>query len=68
MLTADGGMVAWKGGGVGRFVGGGAVSYRGAIYYSSSTPQFARLNGVAAVFEFDVDTAQNTHSKVWEWK
>jgi hypothetical protein len=68
VLTPDGGVATWKGGGVGKFGAGGAVSYRGAIYYSTSAPQLARLNGVAVVFEFDVDGEGNTHSKIWEWK
>jgi hypothetical protein len=67
-LTTDGGMATWKGGGVGKFGAGGAVSYRGAIYFSTSTPSLARLNGIAVVFEFDVDAEGNTHSKIWEWK
>ncbi len=65
ILTADGQMATWKGQGVGKFVGGGAVSYRGAIYYSSASPKFARLNTVAVVFEFEVDAQGNTHSKLW---
>jgi hypothetical protein len=68
VLTEDGGMATWKGQGVGKFVGGGAVSYRGAIYYTTTSPKLARLNTVAAVFEFEVDGDGNTHSKLWEWK
>jgi len=68
VLMPDGGMATWKGQGVGKFVGGGAVSYRGAIYYSTATPKLARLNAVAGVFEFEVDANGNTHSKIWEWK
>lgn len=68
LLGADGSQVTWKGAGVGRFGAGGAVSYRGAVFYSTAAPKLARLNGVAAVFEFDVDAEGNTHSKLWEWK
>ena len=68
VLTHDGGMATWKGAGVGKFLGGGAVSYRGALYYSTATPALARLNGIATVFEFEVDANGNTHSKLWEWK
>jgi hypothetical protein len=68
VVTADGGAATWKGGGVGKFGSGGAVSYRGAIYYRTASPQLARLNGIAAVFEFEVDAEGNTHSKIWEWK
>ncbi len=68
VIASDGTTAAWKGQGVGRFVGGGGVSYRGAIYYSTASPKWARLNTVAAIFEFEVDAQGNTHSKLWEWK
>src|SRR5258708_1918098 len=60
-ITHDGAMAAWKGQGVGKFGTGGAVSYRGALYYSTTAPNLARLNTVAAVFEFEVD-ADGTHA------
>ncbi len=68
VVGADGLSATWKGQGVGRLAEDGAVSYRGAVYYSSASPKLARLNTVAAVFEFDVDAEGNTHSKLWEWK
>ena len=67
-MTKDGDMATWKGQGVGKFVGGGAVSYRGAIYFSSASPKLARLNAVATVYEFEVDANGNIQSKFWEWK
>jgi hypothetical protein len=68
MMMQDGGMATWKGQGVGKFLAGGAVSYRGAIYYSSPSPKLSRLNTVAGVFEFEVDPTGNTQTKIWEWK
>jgi hypothetical protein len=68
VITHDGEVATWKGGGAGKFVGGGAVNYRGAIYYSTASEKLARLNGGATVFEFDVDGEGNTHSTLWEWK
>jgi len=67
LITQDGETVTWKGQGVGKILGG-AVSYRGAVYYSTTSPKLARLNTVASVFEFDADANGNTHSKLWEWK
>jgi hypothetical protein len=67
-ITKDGETATWKGQGVGKFVGAGAVSYRGAVYYITASPKLARLNTVAAVFEFDADANGNTHGKLWEWK
>jgi hypothetical protein len=68
VIGSEGSNATWKGQGVGKFVGGGAVSYRGAVYYSTASPKLARLNSVAAVFEFEVDAEGNTQSKLWEWK
>ena len=68
VMTPDGEVATWKGGGVGKFVAGGVLQYRGAIYYSTASQKLARLNGAATVFEFDVDAEGNTHSKIWEWK
>jgi len=67
VLSADGDNATWKGQGVGKFGAGGTVSYRGAVYYTTSSSKLSRLNGVAAVFEFDVDAEGNTHGKLWEW-
>src|SRR6185437_5643248 len=47
---ASGQMASWVGQGVGKLGRGQAISYRGAIYYQSQSPEWARLNGVAAVF------------------
>ena len=66
--TMDGEIVTWKGIGIGRLLAGGAVSYRGCLSYSTASAKLSRLNSIAGVFEFDVDTNGNTHSKIWEWK
>jgi hypothetical protein len=68
VITKDGESATWKGQGVGKFTKTGGVSYRGAVYYSSASPKFARLNSVAGVFEFEADADGNVHSKLWEWK
>ncbi len=68
LISSSGEMVSWKGQGIGTLKPGGAVSYRGAIYYSTTSAKFARLNPVAGVFEYEVDAQGNTHGKVWEWK
>ena len=67
-LSATGDGLAWEGSGLGKFGQGGAVSYRGILYYRSTSPKFAKLNTVAGVFEYEVDANGNTHAKVWEWK
>ena len=67
--SADNSEIAtWRGSGVGRFSSDGGVSYRGAIYYSSQSPGFARLNGIACMFEYNVDASGKTESTLTEWK
>lgn len=66
--SAAGAMVSWKGIGVGHFKEGGAVSYRGSLVFTTPAADFARLNGVAGVFEFEVDAAGKTQTRIWEWK
>jgi len=68
MATAEGELVSWKGSGLGKFGPGGAVSYRGILYYRTASQTLARLNTVGGVFEYEVDTEGKTQSKVWEWK
>ena len=46
----------------------GRQSWRGAIYYETSSERLARLNGIACVFEYEVDGSGKTESKLWEWK
>ena len=59
---------SFKAQGVGKLHDGGAVSYRGASYYYSDSPNLRRLNTVATVFEYEADADGNTTSKLWEWK
>ena len=67
-MTADGEAVTWKGTAVGKFGTGGSVSYRGMLFFRTASQKLARLNNTCAAFEYDVDPAGNTTSKVWEWK
>ncbi|HEU4911390.1 MAG TPA: hypothetical protein VFV76_05800 [Actinomycetes bacterium] len=68
-MSAEGDVLTWTGSGVGRMLGRGqAASYRGAIYYRSSSARFARLNGLACVFEYDVDEGGKTETKLFEWQ
>lgn len=67
-LTADGEMVAWHGSGLGQLKAGGAVSYRGMLYFRTASQKLARLNTVAGVFEYDVAADGTTQAKTWEWK
>ena len=69
LIQGKGGEQAtFKAAGVGKLLDGGAVSYRGASYYYSDSPNFRRLNATAVVFEYSADADGNTKNKLWEWK
>ncbi len=68
LMTRDGETITWTGQGSGRFSGPGTISYRGALYFHTSSQKLASVNGVCAVYEYEVDPEGNTHTKTWEWK
>ena len=67
-MGKNGEMVSWVGQGVGTFTGPGAVRFRGAVYFESASPSWARLNSVAGVYEYEADANGNTRLQTWEWK
>ena len=54
--------------GVGIFNSKGGFDFRGAIYYQSQSPKFARLNQMAAVYEHGADASGAVTNEIWEWK
>jgi len=69
LVVGKGGeQASFKAAGVGKLLDGGAVSYRGASYYYSDSPNFRRLNTIAVVFEYSADAEGNSKSKAWEWR
>jgi len=68
VMGKEGDLATWVGQGVGTIKEDGAVSYRGAVYYQSSSAKWSRLNSVAAIFEHEVDAEGNVRSQSWEWK
>jgi hypothetical protein len=64
--TLDGEFVTWRGMGVGHFVEAGAVHYNGVLSYTTTSAKLAKLNSIAAMFEFDVDASGKTHSVVYD--
>ena len=68
LMSQKGEVVSWKGSGLGKIGAGGALSYRGMLYFQTASQEFARLNGACGAFEYEVDPAGATVSKVWEWK
>jgi hypothetical protein len=68
-MTKDGESVAWRGFGVGRPTGKGlGASYRYALSFQTTSSKLARLNGLFAVGEWEVDENGNAKGSAWEWK
>ena len=66
-MTQDGEAISWTGTGVGKFGAGGAISYRGMLFFRTNSQKLA-LGSTCGVFEYEVDPSGSTISKVWEWK
>jgi hypothetical protein len=67
-MGKGGEMATWTGQGVGTMLPSGGVSFRGAIYLYSTSPKWQRLNSVASLFEYEVDTDDNFKGTLTEWK
>ena len=67
-MTADGESATFRGYGVGTFVRPGAVSWRGTLLYETSSQKLARLNGIAVLFEYEVDESGKSEGLLYEWK
>ena len=46
---------------------GSPIHYRGAMHFQTSSEKFARLNGIAGVFEYNVNADGSSTGKIWEW-
>ena len=66
--TDEGEALTWIGHAVGKFGPGGTISYRGMLFFRTTSQKLARLNNTAAAFEYEADAAGNTVAKMWEWK
>ncbi|MGG8406493.1 hypothetical protein ACM614_07605 [Streptomyces sp. 12297] len=67
VTSAEGETATWHGSGVGHFTDAGGINWRGAIFYETAAPSFTRLNGLAAVFEFDTDEAGKATARIFAW-
>lgn len=68
LTTADGDVLRLVGRGSAQSGGPGSpINYRGAVHFQTSSKKFARLNGIAGVFEYNVSADGSTAGKFWEW-
>lgn len=68
IMTAQGDVAQWTGAGRGNFTQQGGVSFRGAIYYQTTSEKFASLNTVAVIYEHESGPDGSVVTRNWEWK
>jgi len=67
--TQDGEIATFTGEGIGRFDASGLLTWRGAIFFhTSSEGKLEFLNNKVGVFEAQVDSPGNFADKTWEWE
>jgi hypothetical protein len=67
-MTPGGGTATFRGAGVGRFTRPGVVSWRGTLLYETASDELARLNGIAVLFEYEIDESGKSEGRLYEWK
>jgi hypothetical protein len=67
-MSRDGETLVWEGTGIGKLLKDGATSFRGSIFYRTTSERFSRLNSTAVVFEYDADASGKTEDTTYEWK
>lgn len=69
ITTKHGDVATWTATGLGKATGNGmAASWRGSIFYQTTSQRLSALNKIATIFEFEVEENGNTTGRSWEWK
>ena len=67
VIAADG-IATFRATGVGTFTENGGATFKGVVYFQTSAPSLAKLNGAAIVYDWDVDAEGNAAWELWHWK
>ena len=68
MMTANGEIGDWVGGGIGRPIGAGFKATYGVYgYFDSAQGALARLEAVATAIEYEVEEDGSYRWQMWEW-
>jgi hypothetical protein len=68
LVTASQEVVRYTGTGNGKMSADGSMTMRGTLTYLNPPGSYARFNGMAVVWEFEVDKDGNLVNRGWEWK
>ncbi len=67
-MTESGQAATFRGTGVGTFVRPGVTSWRGCLLYETAGTELAALNGIAVLFEYQIDESGKSEGHLYEWK
>ena len=67
VIAADG-VATFTATGIGTFTEDGGATFKGMVYFQTSAPSLASLNGAAVVYNWDVDAEGNAAWELWQWK
>ena len=67
VIAADG-VATFRATGIGTFTEDGGATFKGMVYFQTSAPSLASLNGAAVVYNWDVDAEGNAAWELWQWK
>lgn len=67
-MTANGGTATFRAMGVGQMFRPGATRWRGSLFYETASEDLARLNGIAVLFEYEIDESGKSEGRLYEWK
>ena len=68
VMTEDGEMASYRGVGVGRFTRPGVTSWRGSLFFETESAKLSGINGIAVLFEYEVDESGKSEGRFYEWK
>ena len=68
LLIAADGVATFRATGIGTFTEDGGATFKGMVYFQTSAPSLASLNGAAVVYNWDVDAEGNAAWELWQWK
>ena len=67
VIMAQNGVATFRAAGAGGMTETGGSSFRGAVYFESSTPSLMKVNGKCMAYEWEVDAEGNAIWKLWLW-
>jgi hypothetical protein len=69
IMAGESDVATYTGEGIGRVGPSGSISWRGSLFYSTSSKgKLSFMNNLIGLFESESDAAGNFSDRIWEWK